>query len=132
MHVAVNGFFIICLHCEYSCLKKNPNEQKNNKWNSWEEIVSDFCLQSYEISPEHFGKEKFKGDSGCFCSYTIYTINDSQSLMLSLFSLKMPLASGWARKGFQALHFFILLFEGSILLLSIKCLKLYFNSNTTS
>lgn len=49
----------------------------------------------------------------------IYTINDSQSLRLNLFSLKMPLTSGWARKAPQALHAFILLFEGSILLVSL-------------
>lgn len=68
--------------------------------------------------PADFGKKKFGADSGWFCSY-IYKISDSQSFMLRLFSLKMPLASGWARKGPQALHVFILLFEGSVLPVSV-------------
>lgn len=37
-------------------LKKNPANQKtDNKPNSWEEIVSDFCLQSCETIAEDFG-----------------------------------------------------------------------------
>lgn len=42
------------------------NQKTKNKQKSWEEIVSDFCLQSYGTIPDDFRKEKFKADSDVF------------------------------------------------------------------
>lgn len=62
----------------------------------------------------------------------IYIQNKWQSITyVKPFPLKMPLASGWARKDPQPLHILILLFKGNFLLVSLLLVKLYFNSNNT-